>query len=120
MYDDFGNKLKTLREAHNWTQEELGSKINRSKSLICMLENNLSMPTGEVLIDLASLFHVSLDFLVGIDKNEMIATEGLTSRQKELIHLLILEFRADQRHNRELTQRKRDLVNLLLIEFFGQ
>lgn len=93
MYDDFGHRLRILREAQRWTQEEVGNKINRSKGLISLYENNLSIPTGEILIELALLFNVSLDFLVGIEKNEMISVKGLTAAQKNLIYTLIFELK---------------------------
>lgn len=90
---DFGKRLQQLRLSHNMSQETLGKKINRSKSVICTYENNLRIPPLDVLTDIAVLFNVSLDYLVGIDKIEMVSVDGLDYRQKEIINRLIHEFR---------------------------
>lgn len=50
---DFGKRLQQLRLSHNMSQETLGKKINRSKSVICTYENNLRIPPLEVLTDMA-------------------------------------------------------------------
>ncbi len=42
MYD-FGLRLQQLRMGLNLSQEALGKKLNRSKSVICAYENNLSL-----------------------------------------------------------------------------
>ena len=70
---DFGIRLQQLRMSRNMSQAALGKKINRSKSVICAYENNLRIPPLEVLTDIAVFFNVSLDYLVGIDKEEMVS-----------------------------------------------
>ena len=94
---DFGMRLQQLRMGRNLSQAALGKKLNRSKSVICAYENNLRIPPLEVLTDIAVFFNVSLDYLVGIDKEEMISIEGLTDEQKEIVHSLIFELRVQHR-----------------------
>ena len=66
------------------SQEALGKKLNRSKSVVCGYENNLRVPPLDILVQIAVIFNVSLDYLVGIDKNEMVSIEGLTNGQKKM------------------------------------
>lgn len=113
---DLGLRIKELREEHHWTQEELGKKVNKSKSMISLYEGNIKIPSGEVLIDLAYLFNVSLDYLVGIDKKEMVSVERLSNRQKTLIHTLLIEFR-DSSRKKGLSPRQQDILSTLMIEF---
>ena len=104
---DFGLRLQKLRMSRNLSQEALGKKLDRSKSVICAYENNLRIPPLGVLTDIAVFFNVSLDYLVGIDKNEMVSVEGLEDRQKEIIYALINEFNAAHQTVRDLLKSNR-------------
>ncbi|MBQ2752742.1 MAG: helix-turn-helix transcriptional regulator [Firmicutes bacterium] len=70
---DFGLRIRELRERRKMIQEELGRRIGRSKPVISSYENNIKIPPLDVLINISAVFNVSLDYLVGIDKNEMIS-----------------------------------------------
>ncbi len=115
---DFGLRIQQLRMSHKLSQEALGKKINRSKSLICGYENNTATPPLEVLVQLAVIFNVSLDYLVGIDKNEMVSMEGLNDSQKELIHLLVSELRTGTTNCPGLTDKQQDILNRIMVEFY--
>ncbi len=114
---DFGLRLQQLRMNRNMSQRELGEKLNRSKSVVCAYENNLRMPTIEVLTNIAVIFNVSLDYLVGIDKNEMVSVEGLSDRQKEIVHGIIHEFKAPDVKYPGLSDSQQNLLNKVLVEF---
>lgn len=60
-----GERLKELRLESNLTQEELGKKVYVTKVSICCYEQGTRIPGLEILIDLANVFEVSLDYLVG-------------------------------------------------------
>lgn len=114
---DFGLRLRELREQHKLSQEDLGRKINRSKSVVSSYENNLKVPSVDILTSLAVLYNVSLDYLVGIDKNQMVSIEGLSEQQKNVIHTLLLEFKDKSSISDGLTLRQQDILNILMIEF---
>ena len=113
---DFGMRLQQLRMSRNLSQAALGKKLNRSKSVICAYENNLRIPPLEVLTDIAVIFNVSLDYLVGIDKEEMVSVEGLTDEQKEIVHLLIHEFKGATVNCPGLSENQQALLNKVLVE----
>ena len=113
---DFGLRLQQLRMGLNLSQEALGKKLNRSKSVICAYENNLRIPPLSVLTDIAVLFHVSLDYLVGIDKNEMVSVEGLDDIQKDIIYALIHKFKSGSSNCPGLTEKQQNLLNRVLVE----
>ena len=113
---DFGMRLQQLRMSRNLSQAALGKKLNRSKSVICAYENNLRIPPLEVLTDIAVFFNVSLDYLVGIDKEEMISIEGLTDEQKEIVHSLIFEFKGSISNCPGLSEKQQSLLNKVLVE----
>ena len=114
---DFGLRIRELRIKYNMSQEELGSRIQRSKSVISSYENNLKIPPLLVLTDIASVFNVSLDYLVGIDKAEMVSIDGLTEQQKDIIQTIVFEFNDNIKRIDGLSSRQQQILNCLMLEF---
>ncbi len=67
----FGQKLKKLRETHNYSMDELVEMYNKkfnaklNKSTLSRYENGLQEPIYTTVVNLASLFNVSVDCLIG-------------------------------------------------------
>lgn len=114
---DFGLRLRELREKHKLSQEQLGRRVGRSKSVISSYENNLKIPPLSILTDFAVIFNVSLDYLVGIDKNEMVSIDGLTNQQKQVLQTIVFEFRDRSPKRAGLTERQQEILNILMQEF---
>lgn len=114
---DFGERLRQLREQHNLSQEEMGRRVGRSKPVISNYENNLKKPTLDVLIDIAALYNVSLDYLIGFEKKEMISIEGLSNTQKEIVHHLLCEFKDKNQQAIGLNEHQQSILCLLIKEF---
>ncbi len=91
---DFGLTLKRLREEKGYSQAQLAKKLNISKSSISKYESNQSVPSIETLTRLSLIYGVSLDYLVGIEKNKTISVEGLTNRQLDILNTLLVEFKS--------------------------
>jgi transcriptional regulator with XRE-family HTH domain len=62
---NIGEKITRLRKQHNLSQQELAKKIGASRTIIGNYERNTNTPSIEVLIRLANIFNVSVDFLIG-------------------------------------------------------
>lgn len=114
---DFGLRIRELRESHKLSQEELGRKVGRSKSVISSYENNLKIPPLEILTNIAVVFNVSLDYLVGIDKEEMISVNGITKKQKKIINTILLEFKEKSSLSNGLSDRQQEILALLMNDF---
>ena len=71
----FGKRLKKLRIDAGLTQQQLGEKINVTKACICSYESGSRMASIETLIDIANLFKVDLDYLIGTD-NYVVSDNG--------------------------------------------
>jgi transcriptional regulator with XRE-family HTH domain len=67
----FGKRIKELRRNRKWNQTELSEKINVHQTMIAQYENDHKFPSSETLINIARVFDVSLDYLMGISKNKM-------------------------------------------------
>lgn len=71
---DFGTKLKDLRVSCGWTQSQLADKLNLSKANISKYESNFVEPNLETLKMIASIFDVTLDYLLGKDLHKFSPT----------------------------------------------
>lgn len=89
----FGKTLKNLRKEAGLTQEQLASQIGVSKSMISFYELQARIPSPPILVKLASTFHVSADYLLGLDKVERLDVSGLTKDDIKLVTLIIKALR---------------------------
>lgn len=92
---DMGEKIKILREKEKWTQKELAAKIGmKSSSGISQYEENLRLPSLEVLKKLCYVFNVSADYFLDISNNDRLSklTNGLTASQIDAMTTIADEF----------------------------
>lgn len=68
---DFGELLKNLRQRANLTQKELGEKLHISETMVSYYEHSRRYPSADILKLMAEVFHVSVDYLLGLEKKEM-------------------------------------------------
>lgn len=90
---EVAEKIKKFRKARNMTQTELAKRLWVNKSIISSYENEQRLPSVEMLVKLSSEFNVSIDYLLGIDKNKTIDVSSLTDTQIEKISNLVTEFK---------------------------
>lgn len=58
-----GERLKRLRQEKNWTQAELADQLKIHQKQLSGYERDVHVPSTEVLMKIADLFNVSLDYL---------------------------------------------------------
>ena len=86
---EFGVRLRELRKAHNLTQKQLAAQIMVKNSIISFYENGDRLPSPETIKKLAAVFHVSADYLMGMEKKETIDVTGLDENDKRLVRELV-------------------------------
>ena len=91
------DKIKLLREASHLTQTELAKKLNITRSSVNAWEMGISVPSTTYLIELALLFHVSTDFLLGLEQNNTIDISTLSEREAVLVYELVDYFTSQKR-----------------------
>lgn len=84
---DFGNILRDLRLKSGLSQRELADKLGITKSMISYYELQERAPSPEILIKLAKFFHVTADYLLGID-GKTAKTLDVSDLDEEDIRLL--------------------------------
>lgn len=87
-----GDTIKQLREKNNTTQMELARKLGLSRSAVNAWEMGVSVPSTGYLIQLAKIFSVSTDYILGIDTEEKISIASLKEDEKEIIYALVKYF----------------------------
>ena len=83
------DRIKNIRESHHLTQSQLAKQIGISRAGVNAWEMGISIPSPKYLVALSSVFHVSTDFLLGIDNTSTLDVSGLTEKDKELILSII-------------------------------
>ena len=91
---DFGTKLKSLRKQAGMTQQELATKLGITKSVVSYYELSERTPSPEVLKDLAIIFHVSADYLLGIERTKTIDVSDLSDDEIKLLLVTIETLRS--------------------------
>ena len=95
---DLSVKLKALRLQAGLTQKELGERIGTTKATISYYELSERTPSPEMLIKLAAVFHVSTDFLLGVETTgRTLDVSGLSEENVQLVQRLIDALRGDKK-----------------------
>lgn len=122
---DFGELLKRLREDANLTQKQLGEKLHLSKSVIYYYEHSMRAPSADILMQIADVFHVSVDYLLGREKKEQtLDLSDLPNKDIEFVQAFVLfllrkneeqvqkeKEEQEQKEKEEREQKKRDEQN---------
>lgn len=119
MYD-LGYRIKELRTQRGITQSELAKRINKSKSAVSGYESNAQIPPSEVLVSIATVLNVSLDYLVGFEMEEPISLKNYTSQQKNASGLLLEEFSNPTNSSPKLSAQQIAIIQELIYLFSGR
>ena len=84
-----GKQLKHLRRAKGYTQMELPDILQLSKSAISAYEQDRKVPSLDTVIQLATYFDVSVDYLLGIEHSPMLDMSGLSQDSQESLRDLV-------------------------------
>ena len=85
-------KLTLLRQQNKLSQSEVARRIGVSSSAVSAYEADQISPSLETLVKLANLFHVSTDYLLGVDyprDKAVLDTSGLNKQQLTVLQNLI-------------------------------
>ena len=84
--------IKAPRERATRSQAVLAKKLDVTRSSVNAWEMGLSTPTTQYVVAMAKLFHVSTDYILGIDSKTNINLDGYTPEETELLYNLIKYF----------------------------
>ena len=98
---NFSEILKDLRKRSGLTQQQLGELMGKSKSIVSYYELQERSPSPNALVKLAAIFHVSTDYLLGVDPARRLDVTELTEEDVTTVSSLIDLLRKKNRSLRE-------------------
>lgn len=91
MKETFGQRFVRLRKEKGYTQEDIANKINISAQAVSKWENDISLPDIAILGDLADIFGISIDELLGRNVEQKV--ELLAENSKKNINKMALKIK---------------------------
>lgn len=85
-------RIKDLREKAGYSQAELARRLDVTRSSVNAWEMGLSAPTTQYVVALAKLFHVSADYLLGIEPKLSLSLDHYKEEEIALIYQLLKYF----------------------------
>lgn len=86
MPDTFGTTFSKLRKDKGLTQDEVARKLNISPQAISKWENDLSYPDVALLVEIAKIFNVTVDELLG---NKQEQTVYVVEKKKPISKMVL-------------------------------
>lgn len=101
MIGGLSERLKIARIKSNVKQLQVAERIGVQKSTMSGYERGSSTPSPEILMKLADIYGVSVDYLLGAEKKTPLYVDGLSDAQSNILYSLAAEFK---RTNEMLTE----------------
>lgn len=99
MKYELSENIKRLRLEKHLTQKQLGERLGVGTSIICGYESQERLPSIKILIKLAAEFNVTIEYLLGINKNKTIDVSSLSPEQIYAVNTVIEQFKTDNKSN---------------------
>lgn len=90
------DRIKELREKAGFSQAQLAKRLDVTRSSVNAWEMGLSTPTTQYVVALAKLFHVSTDYLLGLEPELTLSLERYTQEEISLLFGLLNYFDAQK------------------------
>ncbi|MBQ3512257.1 MAG: helix-turn-helix transcriptional regulator [Lachnospiraceae bacterium] len=109
--------LKILRKNKGYSQEQLAVRLNVVRQTVSKWEKGLSVPDAQMLMDIAEVFSVSVNELIGNDIEQETKTDTLEVIAQELAKLN--ELMAIEQQKKEETKKKIvEVIGIILFILF--
>ena len=82
---DFSQRLRKVRLDNHMTQAQVAKKIGVTASMVSSYETDIRLPSYDVLIHIADLFGVSVDYLLGREEKRTLDISSLTDEEAALV-----------------------------------
>lgn len=86
-------RIKALREENRMTQSELARQLGITRASVNAWEMGISVPSTQYIVELANIFNVSTDHLLGVNHTSSINISGLTEDDVRIVYALVEHLR---------------------------
>lgn len=111
----FGERLKQLRKASNKTQQQIADQLGISRAAYSHFENGRNEPDKDTLVNLANIFDVTTDYLLGRNQTPQWASED---QNLELDKILESDAGMAYGDMGNITKEDREQINDLIASYF--
>ena len=87
------DRIRYLREQNRLTQTELAKRLGITRSSVNAWEMGISVPSTQYVVELAGIFKVSTDYLLGVKPTSTIRIDGLSEQDIRLVNAVIAHLR---------------------------
>lgn len=87
------DRVKALRDRAKLTQADLAKRLGITRSSVNAWEMGISVPSTQYVVEMAKLFHVSTDFILGMSDSVSVSVSGLTDGDIQVVHGLVAHLR---------------------------
>ena len=91
------DRVKKLRELCGMTQSELAREIGITRSSVNAWEMGISVPSTQYVVELADIFKVSTDYLLGVTATVTVDVSGLSDDDIGLVQQIVAHLREKNR-----------------------
>ncbi len=93
MKYELSENIKKLRHQKNMTQTQLAKRLGVALSTVASYENQDRMPSIPMLVKLSYEFNVTIEYLLGLNRNKTLDVSDLTDEQILALNSVIDQFR---------------------------
>ena len=83
------DKIRSLRKAKGFSQEQMARKLHITQGAISQWENGITVPAADQLVTLAEVFEITVDELLGRDPDIKKEAPSIAGLRDGLIDLLV-------------------------------
>lgn len=87
-------RIKALREQKGFTQAQLAKHLGITRSSVNAWELGISIPSTQYVVELAMLFRVSTDYLLGVEGSATLNIAGLSEADIQIVNALVNHLRS--------------------------
>ena len=84
--ENLGNKIKQLRKANGWTQEQLAEKIGIDNKHLSRIEKGYHMPNYQIIKKLAQIFNFDIRNFDDISINSIPLPDKITQKSIQILN----------------------------------
>ena len=88
------DRIKQLRETAGLSQAALAKRLGITRSSVNAWEMEITVPSTQYIVELARLFKVSTDYLLGVDTTSTVNVSGLSESDILIVNELVRHLRS--------------------------
>ena len=83
------DRIRMIRESHDMTQSQLAKELHITRSAVNGWEMGLSVPSTQCIVEIAKLFNISTDYLLGMEHGAVLDIDGLNNNEVSILISLV-------------------------------